>query len=212
MRGEYRKLNSSHIFVHVAKNGGGSVFEYLHDCPNVIVPFGAHKISVAMVLAVNRSAIVALRDPADRVISEYQWSALDLGKDYDDHVRRSHIRAHDTVAPGTRWNMSHLGTLLSHARANLKPQVEKLGGARLEDPRVNVLCTERLTAGLEHLSRKLCAHRNSSMRAVPWLHRTQATGEGLHYNMTKELRQALLRAYAQDSELHQRFCAGVSNV
>ena len=53
MRGEYRKLNSSHIFVHVAKNGGGSVFEYLHDCPNVIVPFGAHKISVAMVLAVN---------------------------------------------------------------------------------------------------------------------------------------------------------------
>ena len=92
MHGEYRK-NASHVFVHVPKTGGGSANVYLRECSAIAVPFGAHALTVAMVLAVNRSAIIALRDPADRVISDYQWNAQDLGKDYNDGVRRSHIKA-----------------------------------------------------------------------------------------------------------------------
>jgi hypothetical protein len=203
MRGEYnRKPNATHVFVHIAKNGGGSAYEFFRDCGGVQVPFGAHKMSVAMILAVNRSAIVALRDPADRVISEYQWSSLDLGKDYDDHVHRSHIRPlGDTAPQGVVWNHSLLPALLAHARVHLKPQASYTGGASLDDPRVTVLCTERLSSGLEQVSQRLCgpptsqrvptasmtmntssrnASRTSYTRAVPWLHRTQAPDDGMH--------------------------------
>lgn len=211
MRGEYsRKANASHVFIHIAKNGGGSAYEYLRECRNVQVPFGAHKISVAMVLAVNRSAIVVLRDPADRVISEYQWSSsLDLGKDYDDHVHHSHVRPHDTAPQGMSWNATLLPALLAHAKAHLKPQAFYTGGASLNDSKVTVLCTEQLSLGLEQISRRLCNAPTSHniTRAVPWLHRTQAPGEGVHYNMTEDLRQVLRRAYAQDTELHQRYCS-----
>ena len=128
------------------------------------------------------------------------------------------LQVEDTAPPGMRWNVSHLSALLAHARFYLKSQHEKCGGARPDDERVTVLCTDRLGEGLQALSRQLCdRHWNDALNsathqrvtgtgAVPWLHRTQAAGEGLHYNMTDDLRRALLKEYAQDSRLYHRFC------
>ena len=207
MRGEYRK-NATHIMVHIPKTGVGSAEQYLKDCAAVSVPFGAHKLTVAMILAVNRSAIIVLRDPADRVISEYQWSQLDLGKDYAHAApRQSHVKKQDTAPQGLVWNTTRLAALLSHARTHLRPQIQKLGGTGLPDPRVTVLCTERLSTDLERLAQRLCTSTpvagglrekaaargsvgNSSWtRSVPWVHRTRANGDGTHYRMTTEVRR-----------------------
>ena len=77
------------VFLHVPKTGGASVRQALANCSaRVAVEYANHVLGAARILASGRSAALALRDPADRVVSEWDWSHEHRGHDYLASERR----------------------------------------------------------------------------------------------------------------------------
>ena len=199
--------------VHVPKNGGGSADVFFRGCAGVYVAFAQHALGIKSVLDLSRTAVVVLRDPADRVISEYQWGRLNFGKDYDDGHHLIHTLGNDTAPPRV-WKESDMGPLIMRAYHNskLKPQHTYFAGVASNDRRVRVLCMDRLAEGLAQVAEEACAGGLASFRAreVPRLHRTQSPkleqASSSRYTMTDGLRKMLNKVYATDAQLYARHC------
>lgn len=213
--------SSTHVFVHVPKNGGGTADVYFRGCAEVHVAFATHTLRIAQVLRAGRVAVAVLRDPADRVISEHQWGRLNFGKDYDDGHKREHLRPGNDTAPPQRWDESHADRLLHRTRRVLKPQHEFFFGVPPDHPRVRVLCMERLSAGLVRLAAEACTRSrgsdpSSKVTDVPRLHRTQSADEAeassSHYTMSDGLRRKLRAAYPNDTQIYQKYCTAGGQV
>ena len=119
--------------------------------------------------------------------------------------------ANDT-APPRLWDESHTGTLLGRALRVLRPQHTFFAGVAANDPRVRVLCTERLGTGLAQVAEEACAGGLASLRSphVPRLHRTQSPeleqAASSHYTMADGLRKNLLEKFQKDALLYARHC------
>ena len=174
------------VYVHVPKTGGATARAALANCSGVFVEYANHVLGVARVLRLGRNATLALREPADRVVSEWHWSKDELGRD---------ARLSDRA-----WALADAPALLAHAAKRLAPMHPFFDDVAEDDARVRVLCTERLAADLGALARdRGCA------ASVPRLHRTAASATS-HHDMTAELRAELRRAYARDAALHDHYC------
>ena len=62
------------VFVHSAKTGGATASAFLENCSGVFVAYAAHTLTAAQVIATGRAAILTLRDPAQRAVSNTQWA------------------------------------------------------------------------------------------------------------------------------------------
>jgi len=189
------------VFLHVPKTGGASVRQALANCSaRVAVEYGNHVLGAARILASGRRAALALRDPADRVVSEWDWSKERRGHDYLASERRG---VHGLASGLSRrnWTLDDAPALLGHAAKSLKPMHPFLADVNRSDERLSVLCTERLDADLAAFARA----RGCPAPRAARLHRTSASATS-ERRMSDDLRAALRHAMPEDDALHARFC------
>ena len=125
------------VFVHSAKTGGATASAFLENCSGVFVAYAAHTLTAAQVIATGRAAILTLRDPAQRAVSNTQWAG-GLGKE-------------GRTSSSTRyWDMADIPAIAQSARSQLfLPLFRQLGNVSHEDASRSVifLCSESLDDG-----------------------------------------------------------------
>ena len=144
----HRTAPPSVVFLHVPKTGGASALEYLLPCRDRIrVLYGAHEQTLARVLGARRnaSAALALRHPADRVVSEWHWSHDGLGRDY---AREAFGSGANRAAPVVADDAEALS--LPQARTRPRPRARTAGTSptrpRCSRTRARGSCRSRATS------------------------------------------------------------------
>ena len=143
----HRTAPPSVVFLHVPKTGGASALEYLLPCRDRIrVLYGAHEQTLSRVLGARRnaSAALALRHPADRVVSEWHWSHDGLGRDY---AREAFGSGANRAAPSSGMK---LRPSLPQARTRPRPRARTAGTSptrpRCSRTRARGSCRSRATS------------------------------------------------------------------
>lgn len=143
---------------------------------------------------------MALRDPADRVVSEWDWSKERRGHDYLASERRG-VHGLVTGLSGRNWTLADASALIGHASKSLKPMHPFLAGVDPSDERLTILCTERLDGDLAAFAKA----NDCPPPQIARLHRTSASATSQR-SMSQDLRAELRRSMPEDDALHARFC------
>ncbi len=192
------------MLILTPKSGCGSLHQFLRSCHNLWIPW-THDIGIMQVL--HRfpqidHVYVPLRDPAERLISQYQWTKV---------LNASQRRPGATgtvVERDHNWTLAGAPLLTSpmaKGESRWRSYASYFRGVALNDSRVHGVCFDMIEPAARNIYAELCPTAAPRMPSFPHVHRTNDKPKS-EYPMTDELRQALHAAFPAEKTIYDYFC------
>jgi hypothetical protein len=206
--------------IHPPKTGGGTVETYLKRCQRFVIdlrlPDGrSHHYDYMAGAFAGRTtrfnvslAVVSLRDPAERVVS--QWMMVHGALSNKTMALESASRS---------WVLADLPQLLQAANLRVNgrfkgilPYPYYFQQIAWNDTRVAVICTETLSDDVLRLRQAVCPELSGSPDEIQLknyssqLQKHVARSKNVGYNISLELRKALYAKMPNDKALYDHFC------
>ena len=208
------------IYVHAPKTGGATAQDFLKQCPSIDFRYGHHNFRVHDLLARgNNTVVITMREPVDRLVSEFMFSVLQLGHDCGPKLSQLALSCSspydNTSDPGAEGMLTSAQRLIAlmdrpgdpiftsrrwgpHGSVTFSSY---FSGVRLDEPRLRVVCFDRYESEL----RELVAHQCPAV-GVGRLPHHHSTRDGPTGAISARLRSELEAMYAGDVALHKHFC------
>ena len=195
-------------FLHIEKTAGASISEMFGGHkpvdPNACVDvslYGKHKKQIKDILKTSDDRVVmTLRDPADRIVSYYNWRVNKAGRDYDKDLKRVIKQGTPGPAEAEIFTMDDVSRFDYALEAPL-PYEYYFDGVDMDDPRIRVLCLSgSMEDQLQTYARE--QHCTTIPEKLPTLHK--ATHD--ETRLDPSFREFIYQKRASDKEIYDHFC------